>query len=69
MREILSAAGSLLFVALVAAGTLFWAWSSWGTPQPISFNHKKHADFGIECAGCHAGAKEDARAGIPEMRI
>ena len=34
-------------------------------PQPISFNHKKHAFAGISCLDCHSGAAEKERAGLP----
>jgi formate-dependent nitrite reductase cytochrome c552 subunit len=36
--------------------------------QPIPFSHKQHASTGLACMECHAGAKTDDEAGLPETR-
>ena len=35
-------------------------------PQPVLFNHAKHAAAGIQCPDCHAGAGKQERAGLPQ---
>ena len=37
------------------------------TEQPISFNHKKHQEQGIECTTCHPYPKEQAFSGMPTL--
>lgn len=68
MKETISAVAALLFIVGVAVGTLMWTVRFWGSPQPLAFNHKKHTDFGIACAACHVGAKEEAHATIPNVQ-
>lgn len=34
-------------------------------PQPVSFDHRLHAENRIVCADCHGGATAQARAGLP----
>jgi Cytochrome c7 and related cytochrome c/Class III cytochrome C family len=34
-------------------------------PQPIAFNHKKHASAGLSCLECHARAAKKDQAGLP----
>lgn len=35
--------------------------------QPIAFNHKKHADNGLECVACHEFVNKERFAGIPPI--
>ena len=37
------------------------------TEQPISFNHKKHQEQGVECITCHPYYQEQTFAGIPTL--
>ncbi len=37
------------------------------TSQPIAFNHAKHIANGVGCTDCHAGADQQARAGLPTV--
>lgn len=37
--------------------------------QPAPFNHKKHVDFGIACAACHAGTGVSMKATIPNVEV
>lgn len=56
----------LLFFG-VGAGYL---WRSSGqVPEPTvpQFNHKLHAENGVECTGCHTRAPEQASAGKPAL--
>ena len=41
---------------------------SQGVKQPIEFNHKLHAESGLECASCHTNAETKDRAGIPKAK-
>ena len=36
-------------------------------PQPIPFSHKQHAEAGLQCKDCHAGAAKKERAGLPRL--
>jgi hypothetical protein len=36
-----------------------------GVKQPIAFNHKLHAESGLQCALCHSKAESKDQAGIP----
>lgn len=36
--------------------------------QPLRFNHKVHAGLNIDCAACHVGANDAARATIPPLQ-
>ena len=38
-------------------------------PQPIAFSHAPHAEMGITCLACHAGANRGAKAGIPPLSL
>ncbi len=38
-------------------------------PQPIAFSHASHAEMGITCLACHAGANRGAKAGIPSISL
>ena len=35
--------------------------------QPISFNHKKHQEQGVECLTCHPYPKEQIFSGMPTL--
>ena len=37
------------------------------TDQPISFNHKKHLDQGLDCDACHLYFKTQTFSGIPTL--
>jgi len=41
--------------------------SSFRPEQPISFNHKKHHEQGVECATCHSYFKEQTFSGMPKV--
>ncbi|MGH9832628.1 MAG: cytochrome c3 family protein [Blastocatellia bacterium] len=36
--------------------------------QPIAFNHKLHAESGLQCASCHTKAESKDQAGIPNAK-
>jgi hypothetical protein len=36
-----------------------------GVKQPIAFNHKLHAESGLQCVVCHTKAESKEQAGIP----
>ena len=36
--------------------------------QPISFNHKKHLEQGLECDACHGFFKTQTFSGIPDLK-
>ena len=36
--------------------------------QPVPFNHKAHADQGLECLDCHKGAEKKRSAGLPQLK-
>jgi hypothetical protein len=57
------AAGSLLLLLLISLGF------SSRTEQPISFNHKKHVEQGMECIACHLYFKEQTFSGMPGNNI
>ena len=35
-------------------------------PQPVAFSHRLHAEKGLPCEFCHAGAAKDDAAGLPQ---
>jgi len=41
---------------------------SQGVKQPIEFNHKLHAESGLQCASCHTNAESKDQAGIPNAK-
>ncbi|MBM4339034.1 MAG: cytochrome c3 family protein [Deltaproteobacteria bacterium] len=43
--------------------------SSFRSEQPISFNHKKHQEQGVECAACHSHFKEQTFSGMPKVAV
>lgn len=59
----------LTFLAAFLLGAVLFSQSSLDPPQPISFNHRKHVDAGLDCADCHTGAREQARAMLPAISV
>ena len=58
----------VLFVCVVI--TIVFFSSAWGSvKQPIDFNHKIHADNGLECLDCHSYFEEHASSGKPSIEI
>jgi Cytochrome c7 and related cytochrome c/Cytochrome c3 len=41
---------------------------SQGVKQPIGFDHKLHAESGLQCTSCHTTAESKDRTGIPNAR-
>ena len=39
-----------------------------GVKQPIEFDHKLHAESGLQCASCHTKAETKDQAGIPNAK-
>ena len=39
------------------------------TGQPISFNHKKHMEQGLECESCHRYFKTQTFSGMPTVSV
>jgi hypothetical protein len=39
-----------------------------GVKQPIAFNHKLHAESGLQCSSCHTKAESKDQAGIPNAK-
>lgn len=37
--------------------------------QPISFNHKKHQEQGVECITCHTHFKDQTFSGMPTVAV
>lgn len=42
---------------------------SGGMVQPLPFNHKLHADNGLECLDCHLYYEEHASSGRPDLEV
>ncbi len=42
---------------------------SGGVQQPIAFNHKLHAENGLECLDCHPFFQEHASSGKPSLDV
>ncbi len=55
------AAGVLLLFFLIGLGV------GSKTEQPISFNHKKHLEQGLECDACHRFYKTQTFSGLPDL--
>lgn len=51
-----------IFIVIVALGSL-----SGGVKQPIVFNHKIHAENGLECLDCHQLFEKYASSGRPSL--
>jgi len=63
-----------VFLFGLAIGILFlFFWINLGvgskTEQPISFNHKKHVDQGLQCDACHRYFKTQTFSGLPDIKI
>lgn len=43
--------------------------SSFRSEPPLSFNHKKHKQQGVECTTCHPYFKEQTFAGMPTVAV
>lgn len=52
----------LIFILIVVLRTL-----SGGIKQPIAFNHRIHAENGLECLDCHPLYQEHASSGKPSL--
>lgn len=59
--------GALIVCIVILVGLFSSAWGS--VKQPIAFNHKIHAENGLECLDCHAYYKEQASSGRPTIEI
>lgn len=55
-----------LILITLASAPLVARWSTVAVSQPIPFNHRKHAENGLECSACHQLYQTSARAGRPE---
>lgn len=55
------AIGALILLLLIGVGFTS------RTGQPISFNHKKHAEQGLECDACHRYYKTQNFSGLPDI--
>ena len=55
-----------LILISLASAPLVARWSTVTVFQPIPFNHRKHAENGLECSACHQLYETSARAGRPE---
>lgn len=53
--------GTAILLLLINLG------SGFKPEQPVSFNHKKHLEQGIECATCHSHFKEQTFSGMPKV--
>lgn len=45
-----------------------WAFGG-GVKQPLAFNHKVHAENGLECLDCHLYYEEHASSGRPDLEV
>ncbi len=52
----------LLFLFISLSG-------GFGNVQPIAFNHKKHAEQGLQCDTCHKYYKTQTFSGIPDLAV
>ena len=61
----------LLGLAIGILLLFFWINLGLGsrTGQPISFNHKKHLEQGLECDSCHRYFKTQTFSGMPDIAI
>ncbi|MEW6376976.1 MAG: cytochrome c3 family protein [Thermodesulfobacteriota bacterium] len=53
--------GAVVLLLLISSGLTS------KTEQPISFNHKKHMEQGLECNTCHPYFKEQTFSGMPTV--
>ena len=62
----------LVVVSMGAAGSAVVLRKPSAPAAPVvtaDFNHARHIEFGVECAECHVGAEEQARAGVVSITI
>lgn len=55
----------VFFVLAVIVLPLLWG----GSKQPIAFNHKLHADNGLECSDCHLYYEDHTSSGRPTLEV
>jgi hypothetical protein len=65
MKLFLLGLGAGFVLLLLLIGLVFGS----KTGQPISFNHKKHVEQGLECDTCHRYFKTQTFAGMPDIAI
>lgn len=68
MRERIYGLAAWVFVAATVVWALWQTYGAVGAAQPVPFNHRSHADFGIACDACHVGAKDAVRATTPNVQ-
>lgn len=59
----------LTFLAAFVFGVILFPRSLSEPREPIAFNHRKHVDAGMDCADCHTGVREQARALLPDISL
>lgn len=64
-NQVLFLSGGAFVFVLVLIIVLRAVWG--GIKQPIAFNHKIHAENGLECLDCHPYFKEHASSGKPAL--
>lgn len=60
-------ASSMIVVAVMAAAAA--AGCARGTPQPLAFNHRLHADNNVPCLTCHPTAATGQGATLPPVSV
>ncbi|MEW5899963.1 MAG: cytochrome c3 family protein [Acidobacteriota bacterium] len=56
-------------VSLTLIATFLFGLGSSGAKQPLEFNHKIHAENGLDCVDCHQHFKEHSASGRPSLEI
>lgn len=59
----------LTLLAAFFIGAVLFSGSRLDPSQPIDFNHRKHAEAGLACHDCHAGAQVEAHASLPAISV
>lgn len=54
-------------VGSAALATAVLGFGSRGIKQPLEFNHRVHADKGMECLDCHQNYKDHSSSGRPKL--
>ena len=55
-----------VLIVVVSIPAIAVAWNRSGVPQPVQFNHRKHAgEMSLACTFCHAYAETGAHSGLP----
>ena len=67
LPSVLNKSFALGFLVAFPAGLFLFVALASGPTQPIAFNHRKHVDAGMDCTDCHAGARGQARATMPDL--